>query len=373
MSDYRDVSRHRSMAQDSVRNAAYERALARVVTPDSVVLDLGAGTGILGVIAARLGARRVYLVEPEDVIEVAREVAAANGVGDRVVCVHGRIEDVTLPEPVSVIVSVLTGNFLVTEDLLSSLLYARDALLAKGGALVPKGAAMVAAPVSAPALYGTRVASWSELHTGLDLSAVRPYAANSIYYEADALRAAVPLATPQTLATMDFSRDAYGAVHARQEFAVTRDGVCHGWAGWTEIDLGGERLSTSPFAPQVHWSSAFLPLDPPLPVRAGSRLALQLDRAPRGDWTWVTTSGADAQQHSTLLGAPISVETLQRASPTYAPTLTEEGRRVLDVLAACDGTGSVEAIARRLHAVAPERWSLSDALAFVQRTVRHFC
>src|SRR3954469_2494037 len=102
---YVSVANHRSMALDRVRNDAYADALRAVVTPSSVVLDLGAGTGVHGLMAARMGARRVYLVEPEDVISVAEEIVHANGLDDVVRCVHGRIEHVDIPEPVDVIVS----------------------------------------------------------------------------------------------------------------------------------------------------------------------------------------------------------------------------------------------------------------------------
>jgi len=73
--------------------------LPPLLGPDTVVLDLGAGTGVHGLMAARMGARRVYLVEPEDIISVAEEIAEANGLRDRVRCIQGRIEDVSLPEP----------------------------------------------------------------------------------------------------------------------------------------------------------------------------------------------------------------------------------------------------------------------------------
>lgn len=373
MTDYASVDDHRPMAQDAVRNAAYARALARVVTPDSVVLDLGAGTGLLGVIAARLGARRVYLVEPEDIIEVARQVAAANGVADRVVCLRGRIEDVGLPERVDVIVSVMTGNFLVTEDLLGTLVWARDHVLVPGGSLVPCGAAMVVAPVTAAAVHEARIASWSRPHEGLDLGVLRQYAANTVYYESHALRDAERLAPPQTLHAIDFQRDPYDAVHARVTCEIDRAGLCHGWAGWVDLDLGGERLSAAPFAPAVHWSTAFVPLDPPMEVRPGDRLVLTLDRVPHGDWTWVTEGPRETQQHSTLAGAPLSAATLERASPGYEPIPTQDGRAVLEILSACDGTTSVATLASRLHARNPARWPLPDALAFVQHTIRKFC
>src|SRR3954467_14013850 len=140
------VANHRSMALDRVRNERYARALAAVVNENSVVLDLGAGTGIHGMIAARLGARRVYLVEPEDVIAVAEEAVRTKQLQDVVRCVQGAVEDVEIPEPVDVIVSALTGNFLLSEDLLPVLFHARDRLLKPGGTLVPDQATIELVP-----------------------------------------------------------------------------------------------------------------------------------------------------------------------------------------------------------------------------------
>src|SRR5205085_8252592 len=51
---YLSVVGHRSMALDANRNAAYGAALRQAIGPDTVVLDLGAGTGIHGLMAAKL-------------------------------------------------------------------------------------------------------------------------------------------------------------------------------------------------------------------------------------------------------------------------------------------------------------------------------
>ena len=206
---YETIASHRAMALDSVRNDAYTAALSRVITRDSVVLDLGAGTGVLGLIAARLGARRVYLVEPGDIISVAEEIVAANDLQDRVQCLHGRIEDVAVPEPVDVIVSVMTGNFLLAEDLLPVLFHARDTVLKPGGKLVPDGALMEAALVSAPEVHATHVSGWSNVSHGVDLSAARAYAANNVYYGPTLLRNAAFLSQPATVLALDLSSCQY--------------------------------------------------------------------------------------------------------------------------------------------------------------------
>jgi 2-polyprenyl-3-methyl-5-hydroxy-6-metoxy-1,4-benzoquinol methylase len=361
------------MALDAVRNNAYAAALKHVVTPDSVVLDLGAGTGVLGLMAARLGAKRVYLVEPEDVITVAGELAAANGLQGVVRCMQGRVEDLRLPERVDVVVSVLTGNFLVTEDLLPALLHARDTLLKPDGVLIPSAAVMEVVPISAPELHDECVARWSVPQAGIDLSQARTYAANTVFYRSEELRCARWLAEPRPLHTMNFNQDAYVGVQSRVTFEMDDAAECHGWAGWFRMQLGDQWLSTSPRHAQVHWSSAFLPLDPPMAVARGERVSLAVTRAPFGDWTWTVESASGVRRHSTLLAAPLNAAVLRRAALDYLPSLNGDGHAVLDTLSRCDRSTSVARLAQLLFEQYPDRYrDQAEALRLVQRVVKKY-
>ena len=89
------------------------------------MLDLGAGTGILSLFAARAGAARVYAVERTTVAVLAQELAAANGVAETV-GIHGDIMDIELPERVDVIVSEWLGGFGIDEGMLVPVIAARD-------------------------------------------------------------------------------------------------------------------------------------------------------------------------------------------------------------------------------------------------------
>jgi precorrin-6B methylase 2 len=368
---YVALTGHRSMALDAIRNAAYERALAQVIRPESVVLDLGAGTGVHGLIAAKLGARRVYLIEPEDIIAVAEESVRMNGLESVVSCIHDRVEAVTLPEPVDVIVSVLTGNLLLTEDLLPALFNARDRFLRPGGSLVPDAATIVVAAISAPTLHEQEIAGWSIPQHGVSLQAGRPYAANSVFYRSDNADAVSYLSEPVTIHRLDLHDAEYGPFKGRVEVSITQPGLCHGWAGWISIKLGDTWLSTSPGDKRTHWSWGFLPLDPPLPVEAGERIRFQLARAPFGDWVWRTEARAGTQQHSTLLSMPVKAATLQKAALDYRPVLSDEGRDVEYVLARCNGSERMDEIAASLQAAAPTRYRTStEALRFVQSVVK---
>src|SRR6185437_16151653 len=87
------------MLADAPRMDAYAAALRRLVRPDSVVMDLGCGPGVFALLACKLGARRVYAVEPNNVIGLAREVAVANGLADRIEFFESLSTEITLPEP----------------------------------------------------------------------------------------------------------------------------------------------------------------------------------------------------------------------------------------------------------------------------------
>ena len=273
---YLAVQGQQIMTLDHRRNQAYYEAMKQVITPESIVLDLGAGLGILGILAAQLGAKRVYLVEPEAIINVAKDIVKSNGYSDRIQCLQGKIEEIELPEQVDVIISVFTGNFLLQEDLLPSLFYARDKYLRSGGIMIPNAARMEAVPVSAPEMYRQNITCWSEPHLEIDHSQARKYASQAIYFTRSELADAKYLAKPAELLAMDFYRCSSAECNVETTFAIDETELCHGWAGWFAMQLGDKWLSTAPHEPPLHWSSAFLPLDPPLQMQKGNRSRIQI-------------------------------------------------------------------------------------------------
>ena len=280
---YSLVQGQQYMALDLRRNQAYFTALKEVITPDSVVLDLGAGLGTLGMLAAQLGAKQVYLVEPEDIINVAQEIAQANGYKN-ITCLQGKIEEIELPESVDVIVSVFS-NFLLQEDLLPSLFYARDKYLKPNGVMIPQGAVMKAVPVSIPDFYQKNIACWSEKHLGIDPTVGRNYVSNSIHFAQKELGQARHLSQPAKLLAMDFYSCHDTNCDSKVINTITESGVCHGWVGWFTMQLQDIWLSTAPHKPHLHWSAAFLPLDPAVELHTGEEIELKLQRPTFGDWS----------------------------------------------------------------------------------------
>ena len=149
---------HRVMLDDVARTAAYRVALEQ--NPSCVrgkrVLDIGCGTGILSMFAARGGAAKVVGVDgAADIAKVARANAAHNGFGDVITVVQGKVEELiradvgdsksAAPEgsetlqkhSFDVLVSEWMGYALLFESMFDTVIEARDFLLKPGGAILP--------------------------------------------------------------------------------------------------------------------------------------------------------------------------------------------------------------------------------------------
>ena len=150
------------------------------------MLDIGTGSGVLAVAAARAGARRVYAVEASDIAEVAERVFAANGVTDTVTLVPGWSREIELPEPADLLVAEIIGNEPLEEEILETTLDARRRLLKPDARLIPHALTLLARPLRLPdgearqrAIGRAAVERWRRLYDMefqplLDAAAPRP-------------------------------------------------------------------------------------------------------------------------------------------------------------------------------------------------------
>jgi hypothetical protein len=119
-------------------------------------VDIGTGTGVLAIAAARAGARHVYAIEGGSIAMAARETVRANGLGERITVVEGRSTAVTLPERADVLVSETIGNDPFDEGILDTVRDARLRLLRPGARLIPASVAARVAPVDVPETFLAR-------------------------------------------------------------------------------------------------------------------------------------------------------------------------------------------------------------------------
>ncbi len=116
------------MLKDQVRTKSYRNAIInnKHLFKDKVVLDVGCGTGILSMFAAKAGAKRVYAVDASDIVHTATQIVKDNHLDAIVTVIQGKIEEVVLPEKVDIIISEWMGYCLLYESMLNSVLVARD-------------------------------------------------------------------------------------------------------------------------------------------------------------------------------------------------------------------------------------------------------
>merc|ERR1712136_467392 len=141
-----------------------------------VVLDVGCGTGILSMFAAKAGAKHVYGVDMSGIVEQATKIVANNGLADSVTIIKGKIEEIQLPvEKVDVIISEWMGYCLFYESMLDTVLYARDKWLAPTGLMFPDKAALYVCAIEDRQYKDNKINWWDQVY-GFDMSCVRKVA-----------------------------------------------------------------------------------------------------------------------------------------------------------------------------------------------------
>jgi protein arginine N-methyltransferase 1 len=275
---------------DPLRMRAYTDAIARVVRPGSVVVDIGAGGGVLSILAAKAGARRVYAVEAVPLAWVVADSAQRSGVAGVVTFVHGKSTDVTLPESADVIVSDLRGVLPLFRKHLPSIVDARERWLRPGGALIPRRDVLHAALVEAPDLYHRHVGVFDRTPYGVDMTALRDLAVNRWYL---GLKEEVALIGDATgFASLDYADLVDPNLDARVGLEATRPATAHGFCVWFDTILADDVfLSNSPRDEETVYGRAFFPFEQPLALEAGDRIRVRLRaKLTENDyvWTWDT-------------------------------------------------------------------------------------
>lgn len=277
---YGDIELQRRMVSDRPRTNAFAIAIREAVRPSDVVLDVGTGTGILAMFAAKAGARKVYAVDATDIAEVAADLVKANGLSDQIQILRGRAGDLQLDQKVDLIISEWLGNAAFAEGMLHAVLDARDSNLAANGRMLPAKVRVLIAPLDEPIIYNTDGPGfWRKRIHDLDFSSLQDVELTQGRTTQIRIEPAAVLAPGQIILELDLLTASTGDVWSvnQFEFIPIRDGVLNGFCLWFEADLSRSvTLDTGPFSPETHWGQSYMPFSP-RPVRAGERVEVNVD------------------------------------------------------------------------------------------------
>jgi Arginine methyltransferase oligomerization subdomain/Ribosomal protein L11 methyltransferase (PrmA) len=374
------VDEHRYYLEDAERIRAFSGAIAEVIKPGDVVVDLASGTGILGLLACRAGAKRVYSIEMGGIISVARDIARANGFEDRVVFVKGYSPHVNLPEKVDVVVADQIGNFGFNGGIIEYYADARSRFLRTQGVTIPLRMSLILGPVEAPDLF-RQVEFWNTSPAGFDFSVARELAVNTGY---------VVNLLPTNLCgdavvvrEIDLNHADTKSFAGRGTAIIHRSGTMHGLGGWFAAELApGIVMTNSPLSPErIQRRQVFLPINRPVNVAEGDFVKIHVTVQPSAsmaNWS-VDVIGGESRvskgsfRHSTWKGMLISKEEIERTKPEFKPKLVPRGEARRTVVNLCDGIRTLREIEDEVFRLHPGLFEKrEDAAVFVAEVVTRY-
>uniref|UniRef100_A0A452V2R2 Protein arginine N-methyltransferase 3 n=1 Tax=Ursus maritimus TaxID=29073 RepID=A0A452V2R2_URSMA len=265
-SSYGHYGIHEEMLKDKVRTESYRDFIYQNphIFKDKVVLDVGCGTGILSMFAAKAGAKKVLGVDQSEILYQAMDIIRLNKLEDTIVLIKGKIEEVCLPvEKVDVIISEWMGYFLLFESMLDSVLYAKNKYLAKGGSVYPDICTISLVAVSDMNKHADRIAFWDNVY-GFNMSCMK--------------KAVIPEAVVEVLDPKTLISDACSIkVGVFTNFILTELPFLLAIAGYFDIYFEKNchsrvMFSTGPQSAGTHWKQTVFLLEKPFSVKAGEAL-----------------------------------------------------------------------------------------------------
>lgn len=271
---------HVPMLRDAARNAAYRRAIERVVRPGMRVLEIGTGAGLLAMIAARAGATVVTCEENQTIAAAAADIIARNGLSDRITLIRKRSTALTipedLPEPADLVIHEIFGRTVFDEGVTAALSDARRRLLKPAALAVPPGARVRCMLVRAPKLPPPATLDQVE---GFDLSGFELLARRSVSLTAAQYERLELASGPVSALSMNYDRMPPFGPASETVTVQSLGGRIDGMLQWLALDFaGGETLENNPFDTGVasSWGALYTPLAEPLATEPGEPLRITL-------------------------------------------------------------------------------------------------
>jgi len=277
---------HEEMLKDEVRTKSYRDAIYqnRHIFKDKIVLDVGCGTSILSMFAAKAGAKHVIGVDMSTIIIKAKEIVEVNGLSDKITLLQGKMEEVTLPfDKVDIIISEWMGYFLLYESMLDTVLYARDKYLAPNGLIFPDKATIFMAGIEDGEYKDEKIGFWDNVY-GFNYTPLKDTALTEPLVDTVEMKAVVT--DPTAVKVLDLYTVTPADLSFQAPFSLTvrRNDFIHALIAWFDIDFTAchkpIRFSTGPHTKYTHWKQTVFYLREVLTVEAGEQIQGVLQNKP---------------------------------------------------------------------------------------------
>ncbi|KAJ3052541.1 hypothetical protein HK097_006072 [Rhizophlyctis rosea] len=279
---YAETEIHESMLKDAVRTESYRDFIYnnKSYFKGKVVLDVGCGTGILSMFAARAGAAKVYAVDNSTIINKARKIVAENGFENVITFVQGKVEEISLPvDTVDIIISEWMGYFLLYEGMLDSVLHARDRWLAPDGIMAPSRTDILIAAMDDEEWVNDKYHFWNDVYGFKMQTMKKGFLTDGQVDFADPKCIISDYATVKRI-DIDATTTAQLDFDSPFRLTINREGRINALCGWFDTFFDGEDedgnglekvfFSTGPAVKGTHWKQTMFAFEPAVDVVVGS-------------------------------------------------------------------------------------------------------
>ncbi|KAG7091009.1 type I protein arginine N-methyltransferase Rmt1, variant 3 [Marasmius oreades] len=274
------------MLKDSVRTGSYRSAIVNNahLFKGKTVLDVGCGTGILSMFAAKAGASHVVGIDMSNIIDQAQKIIEANNFKDTITLVKGKLEEADLPiKQFDIIISEWMGYFLLYESMLDTVLLARDKYLKPNGHIFPDSAAMYIAAIEDQDYKEEKINFWDNVY-GFDFSCIKDIALREPLVDTVDLKSVVT--DPCMIKHIDLTtaRKEDLSFEAPFTLTATRNDYVHAFLAWFDISFECThkkvKFSTGPHAQYTHWKQTVFYTPSTITVSEGESITGRLTCAP---------------------------------------------------------------------------------------------
>ncbi|RHZ59969.1 hypothetical protein Glove_360g157 [Diversispora epigaea] len=277
---------HEEMLKDEVRTLSYRNSIYqnKHLFKDKIVLDVGCGTGILSMFAAKAGAKHVYGIDMSNIIDQARQIIIDNHLDQNITLIKGKMEEVELPvDQVDIIISEWMGYFLLYESMLDTVLVARDKYLKPGGLIFPDKATIYLAAIEDGEYKEEKIGFWDSVY-GFDFSSIKSVALREPLVDTVDNKAVVT--NPCSIKEIDILTVKKSDLAFTAPFRLTacRDDYIHAFIAWFDIIFSAchkpIKFSTGPQVKYTHWKQTVFYTTDAITIKKGESIVGKLSCAP---------------------------------------------------------------------------------------------